>query len=97
MVHVLYINMTCLSIQVAWTQPDSNLGKLTTSHFWELNTQSANKNIPNMIPIAYLNENLMDCNENLAWGKQEPLIHHYMFWYTTFGEKVAKTPFYISC
>ena len=32
-----------------------------------------------MIPIAYLNENFMDCNENLAWGKQEPLIHPYVF------------------
>ena len=28
----------------------------------------------NMIPIAYLNENFMDWNENLAWGKQEPLF-----------------------
>ena len=35
--------------------------------------------MPNMITIAYLNENLMDCNENLAWGKQEPLIHSYVF------------------
>ena len=52
--------------------------------------------MPNMIPIVYLNENLMDCNvENLAWGKQEPLIPSYMFWYTTKGEKVAKTSFYI--
>ena len=47
-----------------------------------------------MIPMAYLNENFMDCDENLAWGKQEPLIHSYMFWYTTKGEKVATTPFY---
>ena len=51
--------------------------------------------MPNMIPITYLNENFMDCNENLAWGKQEPLIHPYMFWYKTEGEKVAKTSFYI--
>ena len=28
-----------------------------------------------MILIAYLNENLPDCNENLAWGKQEPLFN----------------------
>ena len=48
-----------------------------------------------MIPIGYLNENFTDCNENLAWGKQEPLIHPYMFWYKTKGEKVAKTSFYI--
>ena len=47
-----------------------------------------------MIPSAYLNENLMDCNENLASGKREPLIHSYVFWYTTKGEKVAKISFY---
>ena len=51
--------------------------------------------MPNMIPIAYLNENFMDCNENLAWGNQEPLAHPYVFWYKTKGEKVAKTSFYI--
>ena len=48
---------------------DSNLGKLTASHCQVLHTQNANENMPNMIPIAYLNENLMDCNENLTWGK----------------------------
>ena len=47
-----------------------------------------------MILIAYLNENFMDCNNNMAWGKQEPLIHPYMFWYTTKGEKAVKTSFY---
>ena len=46
--------------------------------------------MPNMIPITYLNENFMDCNENLAWGKQEPFVHPYVFWYKTKGEKVAK-------
>ena len=48
---------------LACTQANSNLGKLTTSNFWVLNTQNVNENMPNMIPIAYLNENLMDCNE----------------------------------
>ena len=46
-----------------------NLGKITASHFQVLDTQNANENMPNMIPIAYLNSNLMECNENLAWGK----------------------------
>ena len=32
--------------------------------------------------------------ENLVWGKQEPLVHPYMFWYTTKGEKAVKTSFY---
>ena len=48
-----------------------------------------------MIPIVYLDENLMDSNENLAWGKQEPRIHPKMFWYKRKGEKAAKTSFYI--
>ena len=50
-------------------QADLNLENITTSHFWVLNVQNANKNMPNMISIAYLNETLMDCNENLAWDK----------------------------
>ena len=40
----------------------------------------------------------MDCNETLAWGKQEPLIHPYVFSYTTKGEKVQKLHFTVfSC
>ena len=78
------------------TPAESNLGKLTATHFNALITQNANQNMPNMFPIVYLNENLRYCNENLAWGKQEPLIHPYMFWYTTKGEKVVKTSFYFT-
>ena len=37
---------------------DSKLTKLTASHFNALITQNANKNMPNMFPIVYLNENL---------------------------------------
>ena len=66
-------------------QADSNLRKLTASHFNALITQNANENMPNMFLIVYL-------NENLALGKQEPLIHLYVFWYTTKGEKAVKTP-----
>ena len=51
------------------TQANLNLGKITTSHSQVLNTKNTNENMPNMIPISYLNENFMDCNENLAWGK----------------------------
>ena len=54
---------------LACTQADSNLAKLTSSHFQVLNTQNANGSMPNMLPIAYLNENLRYCNKNLAWGK----------------------------
>ena len=52
-----------------------------------------NENMPNMIPIAYVNAMLMDCNENLAWGKQEHLIHPYMFWYTKKERKWQKPHF----
>ena len=99
----VHMHGTCATIRnsvskypsgLAGMQADSNLGNLTASHFWVLNTQNANENMPNMFPIVYLNENLRCCNENLAWGKWEPLIHRYMFWYATKGEKLAKTSFY---
>ena len=73
---------------------DLNLRKLTTSNVNVLITQNANENMPNMFPIVYLNENLRYCNENSAWGKHEPLIHPYMFLYTTKGEKSVKNSFY---
>ena len=57
--------LSCL----ACMQADLNLGKLTASHFQVQNTQNANENMPNMFHIAYLNENLRYCHENLAWGK----------------------------
>ena len=68
---------------LACVQADPNLAKTTISHFWVLNSQNGNRNMPNMILIAYLQEILTNCNENLAWGKSEPLIHSYMFWYKT--------------
>ena len=58
-----------LSSGLVCTQADLNLAKITTAHFWVLNTQNANRNMPNMILIAYLNENFTNCNENLAWGE----------------------------
>ena len=54
---------------LAFIQADLNLGKIATSHFQVLSTQNANENMPDMFSIAYLNENLRSCNENLAWGK----------------------------
>ena len=73
---------------------DLNLRKLTTSHFNALITQNANENMPNMFLTVYLNENLRYCYENLAWGKQELLIHLYLFWCTTKAEKAVKASFY---
>ena len=45
-----------------------------------------------MILIAYLNENFTDWNENLAWGKREPLIHSYssMFLYQSKYQKFCQ-------
>ena len=43
---------------------DSNLTKLTTSHYKVLITKNANENMPNMFPLVYLNENLRYSNEN---------------------------------
>ena len=54
---------------LACMQPESKLEKITASLLQILNAQNANENMPNMIPIVYLNEIFMDCNENLAWGK----------------------------
>ena len=71
-----------------------NLTKLTASHFNALITQNANENMPNMFSIVYINEKLRYCNENLAWGKREPLVHPYVFWYSTKGEKAVKNSFY---
>ena len=43
---------------------NSNLRKLTTSHFYVQITQNANENMANMFPFVYLNENLRYSNEN---------------------------------
>ena len=73
------ISVSKYSSGLACMQANSNLEKISTSHYWVLYTQNANENMTIMIPIAYLNENFMDCNENLAWGKQEPLIPPHVF------------------
>ena len=43
---------------LACMQVDPNLAKITTSHSWVLNTQNTNQNMPHMLAIAYLNENV---------------------------------------
>ena len=80
---------------LACMQASLNLEKITASYSWVLNTQN---DMPNMIPIAYLNENFTDCSENMAWGKQEPLFHPCMFWYETKERKKGNTSFtFFSC
>ena len=73
----------------------SNLRNLTTSRYIVLIPKNANEKMPNMFLIVYLNENLRYCNENWGWGKQETLIHPYMFWYTTKDEKAVTISFYL--
>ena len=50
--------------ELAGMLANSNLEKLTATHFQVLITQNGNENMPNMYPIVYLNENLRYCNEN---------------------------------
>ena len=40
---------------LACMQANLKLEKIAASHFWVVNAQNANKSMPNMIPIAYLN------------------------------------------
>ena len=94
--HALCKNSTSKYLSgLACMQADSNLAKITPPQFQVLITQNANESMPNMVAIAILNENFIDCYENLAWGKQETLVHPYMFWYTTKGEKSVKNSFYL--
>ena len=100
----MHVHRTCALVKygaskylsgLACMQADWNLGKLSASRFWVLNTQKSNEDMPNMLPIAYLNHNLRYCNEKLAWDNLDPLTHSYIFWFTTKGEKVVNTSFYI--
>ena len=61
---IIKMGMTKYLNGMTGTPADSNLRKLTASHFKALITQNANKNMPNMFPFVYLNENLRYCNEN---------------------------------
>ena len=60
-------------------QANLNLGNLTSSHFHVLNTQISNRNMPNMFPIVYLNENLRYCNENLDGVTKNPSFNPTQF------------------
>ena len=61
---IIKISTSKYSNGLMGTPADSNLGKITASHFKALITQNANENMPDMFPIVYLNENLRYCNEN---------------------------------
>ena len=66
---IIKMGMSKYSNSLTGMPADSNLTKLTASHFKALITQNENENMRDMFPIVYLNENLRYCNVNLAWGK----------------------------
>ena len=53
------------------------LSELTTSHFSTLNVDFANQNLLKRIPIAMLNENKADWNENFRICAEEPVAPRY--------------------
>ena len=53
------------------------LSKITASHFSTLNMDCANQNVLKGIPIAMLNENKADSNENFKICAEEPVAPLY--------------------
>ena len=51
-------------MDVPFAQAELYLSKITASHFNALNTEIANQNVLERIPIAMLNENMAVSNEN---------------------------------
>ena len=68
--HNLLIDMAC-------AHANCQLLKLTASHFWVLNTENANENMPNMILIAWWNENEAVFNED--WMAYSPTAIQLMY------------------
>ena len=61
-------------MDMPFMQVKQYLSKLTTSHFSTLNMDFANQNVPKRIPIAMLNENKADFNENFRICAEEPVV-----------------------
>ena len=74
-----YVYVACqeLLMDVPFAQAKQYLSKLTASHFSTLNTDSANQNMLKRIPIAMLNENKADWNENFRICAEEPIAPLY--------------------
>ena len=64
-------------MDIHFTQAEQYLSKLTALHFSTLNMDFANSNVLKRIPIAMLNENKADCNENLMICAEEPVASLY--------------------
>ena len=74
-----YVYVACqeLLMEVLFMQAKLYLSKLTASHFTTLNTDFANWNVLKRIPIAMLNENKADCNENFRICAEKPVAPLY--------------------
>ena len=64
-------------MDVPFTQDKQYLSKLTASLFSTLNVDFANRNVLKRIPIAMLNENKADWNENFRICEEEPIAPLY--------------------
>ena len=74
-------------------QANLNFEKIVVSHCWVLNAQNSKKNMPNMIPIMYLNDNLMDYNENWHGVNENPSFTPMCFGTQQKVRKQSKTHF----
>ena len=70
---------TCqeLLMDVLFAQAERYLWKLTASHFSTLNVDFANRNVLKRIPIAMLNENKANWDENFRVCAEEPVAPLY--------------------
>ena len=64
-------------MDMAFAQAERYLSRLTASHSSTLNMDFANWNVLKRIPIAMLNENKADCNENFRICADEPIAPLY--------------------
>ena len=64
-------------MDMAFAHAKRYLSKLSASHVSTLNVDFANQNVLKRIPIAMLNENKADWNENLRICAEEPVAPLY--------------------
>ena len=69
----VYVVHQELLMDMPFVQAEQYLSKITPSHFSTLNMDFANQNVLKRIPIAMLNENKADWNENLRICVEEPI------------------------
>ena len=64
-------------MDMPFTQAEQYLSKITDSQSSSLNTNFASQNLVKRIPIAMLNENKADSNENFRICAEEPVAPLY--------------------